>query len=421
MNFKMRTAVQIGAGNIGRGFIAQIFRDSDYQVVFIDINRVVVDAINRQRYYQIEMVDNQGTTVKTIDRIKAVYGEDVAATADVIAGADLMAVSVGVAALAKVASMIAAGLRQRWREGRSDPLNILVCENLINAPGVLRRELYQYLATTEQEKLEQTIGLVETSIGRMVPGQNYQAGGDPLTCRVEPYCKLPADRDGFVGEIPALSYLEPFTPFAFMIRRKLYIHNFGHAILAYLGYVTGKQFIWEAAEDAAITAIAVHALHQVAGALAAEYKVSPVEIRTHINQLLQRFANRALGDTVARVGHDPWRKLGPEDRIIGAYRLLEKYQSDTSVFPLLIAAGLRFAPTGDETAVRIRKTIADVGLASAVQQICGLQPEETALLLPDIRKYYRFLPVEADTVIRKAAAAQACALELKKGGSGQCQ
>ena len=39
-----------------------------------------------------------------------------------------------------------------------------------------------------------------------------------------------------------------------------------------------------------------------------------------IEDLLRRFFNRALGDTVFRVGRDLRRKLGPNDRFIAAMR-----------------------------------------------------------------------------------------------------
>ena len=39
-------AVMYGAGNIGRGFIAQRFFLSGYHTTFIDVNAEVVNAIN---------------------------------------------------------------------------------------------------------------------------------------------------------------------------------------------------------------------------------------------------------------------------------------------------------------------------------------------------------------------------------------
>ena len=37
--------VQIGAGNIGRSFIGQLFSRAGYEVVFIDVDDAVVEAL----------------------------------------------------------------------------------------------------------------------------------------------------------------------------------------------------------------------------------------------------------------------------------------------------------------------------------------------------------------------------------------
>ena len=39
-------AVMYGAGNIGRGFIAQLFSESGYEVTFIDVSGPLIEALN---------------------------------------------------------------------------------------------------------------------------------------------------------------------------------------------------------------------------------------------------------------------------------------------------------------------------------------------------------------------------------------
>ncbi len=43
------TLVQFGAGNIGRSFIGQLFANSGYDVIFIDVAKPLVEALNAQR------------------------------------------------------------------------------------------------------------------------------------------------------------------------------------------------------------------------------------------------------------------------------------------------------------------------------------------------------------------------------------
>ncbi|MGE5558125.1 MAG: mannitol dehydrogenase [Bacillota bacterium] len=387
----IKTAVQIGAGNIGRGFMGQIFGDSGYRIVFIDVNQALVDEINARGQYRIELVDNQGVTCKTIRRVSAVSGKETEKAAEAIAGADIMAISVGVAALEKIAPLLTAGFRRRWRDGNFHPLNILVCENLLDAPVYVKKLLQADLSPEEHEFLDRTVGLVETSIGRMVPGGNLGSGEDMLAIKVEPYCSLPVDREGFIGGAPGLKYLESFSPFRYYIQRKLFVHNAGHAVLAYGGWCLGKKYIWEAVEDDNLRHICLSMLREVAAALEAEHGVDREITMEHVRDLLRRFANKALGDTVERVGRDTRRKLGPEDRLIGAFRLLKRHHLNTQAVPLVVAAALYFAPRGDEGSRCVRDLLLRRGLAPVLEEVCGLNPAEKEELLPAVTGLYKAL------------------------------
>ncbi len=53
----MKKVIQIGAGNIGRGFIGLVLEQSGYHVVFADINQEIIDKINDDHCYTVHVMD----------------------------------------------------------------------------------------------------------------------------------------------------------------------------------------------------------------------------------------------------------------------------------------------------------------------------------------------------------------------------
>jgi mannitol-1-phosphate 5-dehydrogenase len=328
-------AVMYGAGNIGRGFIGPVFARSGYAVTFIDVVEDTVRALHSEGRYPLRILEDDGYEDIWIEGIGAVDGRDTESAASLIAAADIMATAVGVRAMPLIAPVIAAGLKKRFKAGDA-ALNIIICENLIDANHKLAALIKAELSGEEQAVFDKRVGLVEASIGRMVPIQTAEMrDGNPLRVCVEAYGFLPVDGAAFVGGPPALEGLVPFDNFDFYIQRKLFIHNMGHAVLAYLGTLSGDRYIYEAAARPGILVIAENAMLESALALAATFGMPLENLIAHIQDLLRRFSNRALKDTCARVGGDTERKLGPADRLIGAIRCCE----EAGIVPAFISVG----------------------------------------------------------------------------------
>ena len=358
----MKKAVVFGAGNIGRGFIGQTFSQSGYHVTFIDIFPSVVDALNQQGQYPVQIVSDQKVETVMVGPVDALLSGNSEAVASAVAAADLMATAVGVNALTALAPTLAAGFQRRWQGGNRQPLDILVCENKLDADKYLRELVRPYLAAENRPLLDQLVGFVEASIGRMVPVMpDALKKEQPLLIQVEPYHELPVDAAGFRGPIPDLAALKPFAPFDFFIKRKLFVHNLGHAVTAYLGWLKHYATIAEAIQDTRIQALARQAMMESAAALARAYQVPEKELANHVEDLLGRFANRRLGDTVLRVGRDPLRKLSSDDRLAGSLDFALKQAVEPQAIALGLAAGLLFAPADDPAAQTMQETLLQDG------------------------------------------------------------
>ena len=115
----------------------------------------------------------------------------------------------------------------------------------------------------------------------------------------------------------------------------------GHCACAYLGELLGATFIWEAIAEPRVHSIVRAAMMESALALSVVYGAGIGALGLHVDDLLARFTNRALGDTVERVGRDPERKLGADDRFIGAYALARRAGTPIEYLSLALAVGAR--------------------------------------------------------------------------------
>jgi len=203
---------------------------------------------------------------------------------------------------------------------------------------------------------------------------------------VEPYKHLPVSRAGIKGELPPIAGVEPKDNFQAYVDRKLYTHNAGHAAAAYFGHLAGYRYIHEAMRDARVNDAVRRVLAETGQALIAKHGLDPDEHQAHIEDLLSRFGNVALGDQVARVGGDPWRKLGPEDRLVGGARLALDYGVSPVWLCKTIAAALHFDAPGDRSAAAVRQAVQDKGVSGALGEISGLEPD--SLIVKEVERHY---------------------------------
>ncbi len=143
--------------------------------------------------------------------------------------------------------------------------------------------LKEQLTAEECVKFDETVGLVEASIGRMVPVQTEEMkDGEPMRVCVEKYGFLPVDKAAFKGEIPEIKNMVPYEPFDFYIKRKLYIHNMGHATCAYLGDLLGLEYIYQSIAVPEIRVLVQNAMQESQMALSKHYGVPAVALQEHI-------------------------------------------------------------------------------------------------------------------------------------------
>lgn len=361
------TVVQFGAGSIGRGFMGHLFWEAGLETVFVDVALELIAALNGRRSYPLRLVGPDRHETLEIGPVRAVDGRNSAAVAEVLGEASLACTAVGVGALTKIAPALAAGLCLRDSQ---PPLNVLLCENQLRCSHLLRSLLEPLVPEAVRR-----CGLVETVVSRMVPIlPDEERRRDPLLVIAEDYARLPVDRRGFTGRLPSIPGLQPVDDLLPWVERKLFCHNLGHAAAAYLGYERGHATIDRAMSDPEVAAVVEGAMAESGDALCRKHGFDEAELRAQNKDLLRRFRNPLLGDTVVRVAREPLRKLRPEDRLIGALSLCLDHGVEPRHVLVVILAALRYDNPVDAEAVALQQRLAGDRLPGVLRETCGLAP-----------------------------------------------
>jgi mannitol-1-phosphate 5-dehydrogenase len=318
-DIEARKIVIFGAGKIGRSFIGQLFSRAGFEVVFVDIDPGLINELNRRNEYRVIIKSEAGDQILPVKNVRGILFEDSENLIREMAGTSLLALSVGQQGLPKAIPLIAKALVERRRLLGDEPIDFIIAENMRDSDLILKKELSRYLP--KDYPFDPLVGLAETSIGKMVPIMSQKdIQEDPLQVFAEPYNTLIVARRAFKNPVPQIDGLEAKDNIKAWVDRKLFIHNLGHATAAYLGFREhpGSVFIYQVLDDPGILEATRRTMLQSADILMALYpgEFTGSQLIGHIDDLLFRFRNKALGDTVFRVGCDLYRKLGPSDRLI---------------------------------------------------------------------------------------------------------
>ena len=383
----MKTAIQFGAGNIGRGFIGAVLAKSGYNVIFADVNKEIVDRINADGHYTVHIKDVESEDI-LISGVSAVDSSTDAIT-EKIKEASLITTAVGLRILKFIAPAIAKGIAARMEAGIEEPLNIIACENGLRATTQLKEAVLEHLDGNQKEWCLAHTGFPDCAVDRIVPPVRSE---NPIDVVVERYYEWDVEEKAFVGPVPQIEGMSLADNLLAYIERKLFTLNTGHAITAYFGKMKGCATIEESIAVPEIFEL-VHASMQQSGeALVKQFGFDHEAHFQYIEKIIGRFRNPYLKDDVTRVGREPVRKLSPDDRLIKPLMTAKSFGLPYDKLLLGIGAALHFRNENDPQSVQLGEMIDNEGLEATVSKITGILPSDP--LMAEIVKAYS----EAETV-----------------------
>lgn len=384
----MKQAIQIGAGNIGRGFIGALLAQAGWHVTFADVVEPIITALNKDHRYTVHILDREPgeTVIENVDGVLSNGPE----FAEKVARCDLITTAVGPNVLPIIAKSIAGGIQARKAAGNTAPMNVVCCENGLRTTTRLKNEVLKHLSPDEAAFLEANIGFADCAVDRICPKPSFD---NILDAAVERYCEWDVERAGWKGEqteIPGMTYADNLMAY---LERKLFTLNSGHAICAYLGYLKGYKTILDSIQDPFIGDTVLSAIKESGEGLIREFGFDRDAHFAYVDKIFSRYHNPFLGDEVLRVGREPIRKLDPADRLIKPLVTTASYGLPVDHFLFGAAAALRFDCADDPQSVELQAKIRSDGAAAALTHYSGMKADDP--LFGRILDIYRALGIAA--------------------------
>jgi mannitol-1-phosphate 5-dehydrogenase len=388
-----KTIVIWGAGRIGRGFAADLFADAGYGIVLIDRAEPLVQSLRERGQYTVVHTDGRERQDRVMRGFDAWSTTDSGPVAAAVSACDLVAVAVFPQDFPAVAQQLVPGLVRRHEERPDAALDIILCTNLAHAGPAFREPLLAALPPGTRSWAETKVGVVESLVIRMVAEPPpEELARDPLLVWTNGYAVFPVDRRAFRGKLPSVPTMQFVEDMRAAETRKLFTYNTFHVALAYLGALGGHVRVVDCLDDPWVRAGAEGALRESAAAVQAGCAFEEEDMAAWIEGVIAQTDNPALGDTVARFGADPGRKLRCTDRLFGPLLLARRNGQETPHLIRAIAAALLYGNPDDAGATEIREQVDSLGPAATVRALCDqVDPE----VIEGIVRAYRRLPDEA--------------------------
>ena len=258
--------------------------------------------------------------------------------------------------------LLAESLRRK-AAGQGPAAVVYTAENHNHAAEILEDAVLDDVPRPEQNAVRARVQFLNTVIGKM-----SGVISDPETIRAHGLLTITAkDRRAFLveafnrilisrlevrtfeGEPPFHRGIEVFEekkdllPFE---EAKLYGHNATHALAAYVGALAGAQCIADLNAMPGVLAFLRAAFLEESGVALVRKHAGVDSLFTregyahYAFDLLARMTNPNLLDTVERVGRDPARKLGWNDRLVGTIRLALEWGLEPRRYAFGAAAAL---------------------------------------------------------------------------------
>jgi mannitol 2-dehydrogenase len=282
--------------------------------------------------------------------------------------------------------LIVEGLRRR-RAAEVAPFTVMSCDNIQSNGDVAKAAFVAFAMIADIEIanwIDTNVAFPNSMVDRITPATTE---ADVLLVRddfgiddqwpvlSEPFKQWVLEESFTLGrppyELTGVQVVDDVMPYELM---KLRLLNVGHQALAYFGYLAGYRFAHEAMGDSSIRAFVRAYMDQ--DGTPTLLPVPGIDLETYKRQLIGRFSNPEVKDTLARLCADTSNRI--PKWLVPVIRVNLDQDGDVSMSAAIIASWARYAEGIDEAGRPIE--VVDALCSTLIGRARSYEQDELAFL-----------------------------------------
>ena len=308
----MKLAIHFGAGNIGRGFIAPVLQENNYEVVFVDVNKELIEQINLLQRYKVKSISLNASSDIFVKNISGLLLDDEEFLNEKLAKADLITTSVGPKFVKDIFNLVSSTKTEKIQ-------TFIAFENM-----------YRASTSNSTESGLSKIVLIDAVVDKIVPPQNITS----LDVIVEEYGSIILDNNVNTKPLNE-SKIVSYSNYEHEFYKKLWLLNGLHLKLAYFGLSRNIKYIHEILSNQEGLDFAERAIDSLSKAYSL-FSNSTEDLKDFKQTILNRFSMPEIQDEVTRIARNPQIKFSKDERFERPLRLLISADEDVETFKKII-------------------------------------------------------------------------------------
>ena len=308
----MKLAIHFGAGNIGRGFIAPVLQENNYEVVFVDVNKELIEQINLLQRYKVKSISLNASSDIFVKNISGLLLDDEEFLNEKLAKADLITTSVGPKFVKDIFNLVSSTKTEKIQ-------TFIAFENM-----------YRASTSNSIESGLSKLVLIDAVVDKIVPPQNITS----LDVIVEEYGSIILDNNVNTKPLNE-SKIVSYSNYEHEFYKKLWLLNGLHLKLAYFGLSRNIKYIHEILNNQEGLDFAERAIDSLSKAYSL-FSNSTEDLKDFKQTILNRFSMPEIQDEVTRIARNPQIKFSKDERFERPLRLLISADEDVETFKNII-------------------------------------------------------------------------------------